>query len=338
MSRSSRPSIGIELLEEPLIHVLLEVSREQESLQADPDVEDERGVVDRSSRVWRGLGHAARRRPDDLGACPADREGIAARKLDDADTVAVGLLAKRGVAAAVAAHPVLGEHADPVARQQPGQPADVILVRVGEQHDIDATVPDRDALVETSDEDVRVASAVDEDTRPVVRLDEDRIALADVEDRDEQGPARPGDERDRRGTDDGDRAHGSHHRTADPAPGRVRDGGPLARRVEGAAADGRAVPAADAPERDEQRAECDRRAREVERERQVGARQRERRHEIRGAHHHRERQPGGEQDGSGQHGGERRRDHASDDRRDESAQHRERHDRGDDEVGERRDE
>jgi hypothetical protein len=32
---------GVELLEEPLIHVLLEVPGEQESLQADPDVEDQ---------------------------------------------------------------------------------------------------------------------------------------------------------------------------------------------------------------------------------------------------------------------------------------------------------
>ena len=116
--------------------------------------------------------------------------------------MARGLLAEGSVAAAVAAHAVLGEDADAVAGHQAGEAADVVLVRVCEERDIDAPIPDRDALVEPAHEQVRVPATIDEDTGAVVGLEEDRIALSDVEHRDVEGAGGPGDVRDRRGADE----------------------------------------------------------------------------------------------------------------------------------------
>ena len=164
------------------IHVLLDVAGEQQSLRADADVEHERRVVDLAVRS--PARSRARDRPGGQTTSARARP-IAKRspccESDDRHAVALGLLAEGAVAAALAAHPVLGEDPDAVAGQQPGETADMVLVRVGQQRDVDAPVPDGDALVEAPDEEVGVATAVDEDPHPVVRLDEDRVALADVE-------------------------------------------------------------------------------------------------------------------------------------------------------------
>jgi hypothetical protein len=178
-------------IEEVAIHVLLEIAGEEDALGADPDVQDERRVVHRSPGLGSGLGHAGGRRPDDLGVRLTDGERIATLEAHDRHAMTLGLLAVGGVAAAVAAHAVVDEDTDAVAREQPGEAADVVLVRVGQQGDIDAAVPDRDALIEAAHEQVGVATAIHEHPGAVVRLEQDRIALPDVEDGDAQDATRP---------------------------------------------------------------------------------------------------------------------------------------------------
>jgi hypothetical protein len=206
----------LDRIEERAIHVLLEVAREQEPLSADPDVEHDRRVVDLPPRVRRCLGDEPGRWPDDIGASVADRESVALREADDRDAVALGLLVVGAVATALAEHPVVGEDADAVAREESREPADVVLVWMGREHDVDPAVPDRDPFVEPADEDVRVAAAIDEDPHPIVSLDEDRVALPDVEHRDMEGAQRSGDEGERRGAEDRDEA-GRYEGTATAA-------------------------------------------------------------------------------------------------------------------------
>ena len=66
----------------------------------------------------------------------------------------------------------------------------MVLVRVGQDHGVDPPVPRRDPLVEHDEQPVRVGSAVDEQPTAAGALDEDRVALADVEDRDPGDPGR----------------------------------------------------------------------------------------------------------------------------------------------------
>ena len=57
----------------------------------------------------------------------------------------------------------------------------MILVRVGENHEVDPAVPRRDSRVERDEETIGVGPAVDQQAPAFRCLDEDGITLADVE-------------------------------------------------------------------------------------------------------------------------------------------------------------
>ncbi len=57
----------------------------------------------------------------------------------------------------------------------------MVLVRVGQDEDVDPAVPWREALVEQAQQPVGIGSAVDEEASPTAAFDEDRVTLADVE-------------------------------------------------------------------------------------------------------------------------------------------------------------
>jgi hypothetical protein len=59
----------------------------------------------------------------------------------------------------------------------------VILVRVGQDHDVDAPVPRREALVERLEQAIRIRPAVDHHPAALFPFHEDGVALADVEHR-----------------------------------------------------------------------------------------------------------------------------------------------------------
>ena len=54
----------------------------------------------------------------------------------------------------------------------------MVLVRVGQDDDVDPAVPRREAPIERDEQPVRVRSAVDEQPAAARALDEDRVALA----------------------------------------------------------------------------------------------------------------------------------------------------------------
>ena len=95
----------------------------------------------------------------------------------------------RRVARPRTAHARLEDLADPVAIEQQRQAGDVVLVRMGQDDGIDPAVPWRDAPVEVDEQPVRVGTAIDQQATAAGTLDEDRVSLADVHDRD------PGDTR-----------------------------------------------------------------------------------------------------------------------------------------------
>ena len=70
---------------------------------------------------------------------------------------------------------------DAVPVEQQRQPGDVVLVRVAQDQRVDAAVPRRDAPVELDEQAVGIGAAVDQQSASPGALDEDRVALPDVE-------------------------------------------------------------------------------------------------------------------------------------------------------------
>ena len=68
----------------------------------------------------------------------------------------------------------------------------MVLVGMGQDDEVDPPVPRRHVGVEGDEEAVGVRAAVDEHPRATIAVDEDRIALADVEDGDPQPAVGPG--------------------------------------------------------------------------------------------------------------------------------------------------
>ena len=83
---------------------------------------------------------------------------------------------------------------DVVAPDDAQEAAEVVAVRVREQHHVQPVVPERQRLAQLTVDDVAVGPAVDEQLLPVRRANQDRIALADVEDLDRQPSVRRGED------------------------------------------------------------------------------------------------------------------------------------------------
>jgi hypothetical protein len=81
-------------------------------------------------------------------------------------------------------HARLEHPSDPVAVEEQRQTGDMILVRMGQDDGVDASVPRRDAPVELDEQPVRVRPAIDQETPAAAPLDEDGVSLPDIEHRD----------------------------------------------------------------------------------------------------------------------------------------------------------
>ena len=105
----------------------------------------------------------------------------------------------------------------------------MVLVRVGQDEDVDPAIPRRQPSVELDEEPIGIGAAVDQHPPAAAALDEDRIALADVEDGDPRRAVgsvgdRHGERRPRQAIATGDdREHG-------PRASASRPDGPARRR------------------------------------------------------------------------------------------------------------
>ncbi len=180
MSIGGRPRFG-----EERVDVVLDVAGQQESPSGDLAEEHDRDVVDPAARIGRLARDAAGIRPQD--AEPDVVEGDPGARGEDPVRRRARLAedpVERGVARAGPAHPGLVDPPDAVALEEERQARDMILVGVGQDEDVDPAVPRRQAPVQLDEEPVRIRPAVDEHPPAAPALDEDRVSLADVEDRD----------------------------------------------------------------------------------------------------------------------------------------------------------
>ncbi len=149
------------------IDALFDVAGQQEPSVADRPEHDDRYVVDASPGIgWLG-GDPSADRPEDAdrdlvdGQPVAGRHGAADRSARPGQRVEPG-----GVPWARAAHPGLEDPIDAIARQQQRQAGDMVLVRVGQDDDVDPAVPRGKAPVQLDEQAVRVGAAVDEQATP----------------------------------------------------------------------------------------------------------------------------------------------------------------------------
>lgn len=184
--------------EQDRIDRLLDVTGEQEPAAGDLAEQDDRHVVDARSRVGRLLRYAAGRRPQDAQVDLVDPKPVA--RGEQASVRRVGtcqLCGERGEPRSRPTHAGLENAPDLVPVEQERDTGDVILVRMGDHDHVESPIPRRQAGVERAEQPVRVRPAVDEQPAAAAALDEDRVSLADVEDRDARRGRRGPDRRDR---------------------------------------------------------------------------------------------------------------------------------------------
>jgi hypothetical protein len=170
----------------------LDVAHQQEPPVADLALEDDRHVVDGRASIRRLDRDTSRQGPESTHRDLVDNEAIARRDPGPHRSVAISQLAQPcGISGTRAAHPWLEHAIDVVSREQQGEPGHVVLVRVRQDHRVNPAVPRWNASVECDHQAVRIGAPVDQQAATTRTLDQDRVTLADVEDRDPRGPTRP---------------------------------------------------------------------------------------------------------------------------------------------------
>jgi hypothetical protein len=174
--------------EELGIHALLDVAREQEPLTTDLAEKDDRDVVDRGARVGRSFRDATRIGPHDAQLDRVESKSVARRQPEVRHVAARERIGPCPVARPRPEHPRLVHATHAIPPQEEAEPRDVVLVRVGEDEDVDAAVPRREPFVEGDQQPTRIRPAVDQHPAATPALDEDAVALPDVEDDDPGDP------------------------------------------------------------------------------------------------------------------------------------------------------
>ena len=308
-----------------LVVVVLQVARQQQALPSGRDCQHDGGAVDGAPVGEHPVRQGMARRPDDFHRDLPERHAVSLQHAHPRDAMACRHGPQLDDASAFAVHASLNDPADGVARRQPRQAAGVVFVGMGQHHGIDMAVPDRDALVQAADEEVRIRPTVDQHALACRGLQQDGVSLADIEDAHAQLGSgwpyqheRPAEhhQRDQSGDREGSRAP-----PARPGECRRRRGGRLW------------CTAADSSQSDDEGHQGDPGPDEVERRRQLEAGHGHIREQARASRHQRQRQPA-RQEQRCQRQLERQqgeRDPGADpDRR---AEHRQRHDRCHQQVG-----
>jgi hypothetical protein len=177
--------------DEDRIDSLLHVAGEQEPLRAERAEQHDRHAVDPRPRVGRGARYRGPVRPEHAERDVVERESIARRQEPAAHAPARQRGLERRVPGAGAGHPRLDQPPHPVAFDQQREAAHVVLVGVGEDDEVDPAVPRRNPRVQGHEQPIGVRATVHEQPPSPRRLDEDCVALANVEHDDVDAPVRP---------------------------------------------------------------------------------------------------------------------------------------------------
>jgi len=130
--------------DEERIDLLLGIAREQEAPPARIAEQDDRDVVDSRAGVGRFGGHALGRRPQHMQVHLVDPESVAGgHPLDRRGAGPDETGHERGVPGSRPAHPGLEQPTDFIASEQERDAGHVVLVGVGQDDDVEPSVPRR---------------------------------------------------------------------------------------------------------------------------------------------------------------------------------------------------
>jgi hypothetical protein len=164
------------------IDLLLDVAGQQELAALDRAEQHDRHVVDAGPGVGWLERDLAAARPQDLEADLVDGDPITRREQQAGRSTIAGQFGGPGrIPGSRAAHAGLEDLIDPVSAQQQRETRDMVLVRMRQDDRIEPAIPGRDQAVELNQQPVGVRTAVDQEAAAARALDEDRVALADVE-------------------------------------------------------------------------------------------------------------------------------------------------------------
>ena len=182
-----RVGVAQSACEEDGVDLLLRVAHEQEPASPDRELEHDGQVIDALAVLRRGGRHAPGVRPQHPEVPVVDGEPVAAGQPPARLVVPVEQAGEGDVAGTRTRHPGLEEAPDAVSADQSDQPSRVILVGMGEHDHVEAPVPGGQPGVQENAQAVGIRPAVDQDPASRRALDEDRVALSDVE----EGDPRP---------------------------------------------------------------------------------------------------------------------------------------------------
>jgi hypothetical protein len=195
--------------EEYRVDLLFDVAHQQESPATHPALEYHRHVVDPGATVGWVERNVAADRPEHPHGDLVHRQAIAGGDPGALRSAAARELAQpRGIPWPWPAHPWFEHTVHVIPGEEEGESGHMVLVGVRKDDRVDPPVPGWEASIQGDQEAVRVGSAVDQQPPAARSLDQDGIALADVEDRDPSGAARSSQ---RHSTDDSrgdDECHG----------------------------------------------------------------------------------------------------------------------------------
>lgn len=172
------------------IDAFLGVAGQEEAATCHLAEEDDRDVVDARPGFGGRRRNGPRIRPQDAQRDVVEGQPIAGREPLRAPAPAGKGGLEGRVARPAAPHPGLEDATDPVATEQDREAAGVIVVGVGQDDEVEAAVPGRQPSVEGDEQAVGIGTAIDEQPPAACALDEDRVALSHVEDREPGSPGR----------------------------------------------------------------------------------------------------------------------------------------------------
>jgi hypothetical protein len=183
------------------VDLLLDVAREQEPMAGHRAEQDDRHVVDPGAGVRWLAGHRTRHRPQDLERDVVDGEPISGGEEGARNRTSGQFCCPRRVSGTGPDHPRLECATHPIPLEQHREPGNVVLMRVRQDDSVEPAIPWRDQPIELDEQPVGIRSAVDQQAPAARALDEDRVALPDVEDRHGRVARRPLDDDGRRQDD-----------------------------------------------------------------------------------------------------------------------------------------
>ncbi len=155
--------MGEPVREQRWIDAVLDVAHQQDAPLTDLAEEDDRHVVDPCPAVGRRQWHLAADRPQGAQVDLVDRQAVTGGEAEaNGRTRSREVAEPGGVARSGSAHPRFEYARDAVSLEQQRQAGDVVLVRVAQDHRVDAPVPWRDPPVELDQKAVGIRPAVDE--------------------------------------------------------------------------------------------------------------------------------------------------------------------------------